>query len=318
MTKGSVMSSRDLVFHNGDVVLAGTLSVPDAPGRWPGIVLVGGSGPSDRYNDTLFPPIIEYLVGAGLAVLSYDKRGVGGSSGSWMTSGYDQLAGDAAAAVEALRTQPEVDPAAVGLFGHSEGGWVVLHAAAGRTDLSFVVTNSGPGVSQAAQERWAMAYALRADRVPEPDVEACLAVYDRLVLDGRRGATFAELSSWLDVEPAWQLISRYGPALDAPTWEFVTLVMGHDPVPDRERLACPHLAIFGGADPVVPVEASVAAFTAAAGRSGRSDLTIEVFAGADHRMRVAGGTRFADRYLTTLSSWIRTALRPALAVTARQ
>ncbi len=263
---------------------------------------------TDRHNDTLFPPIREHLVGAGLAVLSYDKRGVGGSSGSWMTSGYDQLAGDAAAAVDALRAQPEVDPAAVGLFGHSEGGWVVLRTAAGRPDLSFVVTNAGPGVGPAAQERWAMAHALRSDRIPEPDVEACLAIHDRVMLAGRRGTTFAELSSWLDLEPAWQLVSRYGPPLDAPTWEFVTLVMGHDPALDRERLACPHLAIFGGADPVVPVAASVAAFTTAAGRSDRSDLTIEVFAGADHRIRVADGTRFADRYLATLTRWIQATL----------
>ena len=311
------MPSRELEFHSKDARLSGTLWSSEAAGRRPGIVMVGGSGPSDRDNDTLFPPIREHLVRAGLAVLCYDKRGVGRSSGSWLAAGYDELAGDASAAVDALRGQPEVDPAAVGLFGHSEGGWVVLHAAAGRTDLSFVVTNAGPGVGPAAQERWAMAQAMRADGVAESDIEDCRAVYDRLVRDGRRGTSYAEVSSWLDTEPAWRLISRYGPALDPPTWRFITLVIGHDPAPDRERLACPHLAIFGGADSVVPVEQSAAAFAAAAGRSGfagrsgRAGLTIEVFLGADHRIRVDGGTRFADGYLDTLTRWILAALRPA-------
>jgi uncharacterized protein len=306
------MTSRDIRFHNGAVMLAGTLWAPDAAAPSPGVVMVGGSGPSDRHNDTLFPPIREQLVGAGIAVLSYDKRGVGESSGSWMTCGYDALAGDVAAAVAALREQPEVDPAAVGLYGHSEGGWVVLHAAADRDDLSFVVTNAGPGIGPAAQERWAMERALRMDGTPEPTIEGCLAAYDRLLRDASRGATFAELSSWFDAEPARALIARYGPPLDAPTWAFITHVFSHDPVPDRERLCCPHLAIFGGADAVVPVEASVAAFVAAAGRSRRSDLTVEVFAGADHRIQVDGGTRFVDGYLATLSRWIHAVLQPAL------
>ena len=128
---------ENVTVTNAEVVLAGSLTLPDRGAPVPGVVLVGGSGATDRDNDTHFPPIRRHLVEAGFAVLSYDKRGVGGSSGDWLDATMDDLASDAAAALDFLRAQPEVRTEAVGLFGHSEGGWVVLRAAtaAGRRSL---------------------------------------------------------------------------------------------------------------------------------------------------------------------------------------
>jgi pimeloyl-ACP methyl ester carboxylesterase len=88
-----------LVVNDG-VALAGTLALPptETPCRG-GVVMVGGSGPADRDNDWLFPPIRQHLVNAGIAVFSYDKRGVGESTGSWLTPTLDDLAADCAAAL---------------------------------------------------------------------------------------------------------------------------------------------------------------------------------------------------------------------------
>jgi hypothetical protein len=98
---------RDVTFASGDVVLAGSLAVPDQDVASAGVVMVGGSGPSDRNNDTFFPPIRQHLVDAGIAVLSYDKRGVGSSSGDWRDSTLDDLAADTtAASVGSIPPQP--------------------------------------------------------------------------------------------------------------------------------------------------------------------------------------------------------------------
>jgi dipeptidyl aminopeptidase/acylaminoacyl peptidase len=172
----------DVTFSSGDVTLAGTLARPDGPGPYPAVVMVGGSGPSNRNNDTLFPPIREHLVGAGIAVLSYDKRGVGESSGSWLASTMDDLAVDAVAALGFLCDQPVVRAEAVGLFGHSEGGWVVLRAAADRDDVSY---------------------------------------YDRLVVAARRDAGFIEVATLLDGEHGPRLLGEYWAGLDEPMWEFL-------------------------------------------------------------------------------------------------
>ncbi|WP_371629026.1 hypothetical protein OG892_11125 [Streptomyces sp. NBC_00341] len=63
---------QDVTFVNGEVELAGSLRVPvDAEPAVAGVVLVGGSGPTDRDNGTYFLPIQRHLVEAGFAVLSY-------------------------------------------------------------------------------------------------------------------------------------------------------------------------------------------------------------------------------------------------------
>lgn len=291
----------------GGVWLAGTLTVPAGGGPHPGIAMVGGSGPSDRDNDVLFPPIRERLVAAGLAVLSYDKRGVGGSSGAWLESGVTELAADAVGAVEFLRERPEVDANSIGLFGHSEGGWVVLRAAAGRDDVAWVVTNSGPGVGTALQERYGMAMAVRGTGESETVVDSCVALFDQVVAAARRDAGFAEVDELLRANEDFTRLGQFGEALDEPTWRFMKRYVDHHPAPDLARLRCPHLALFGAADPVVPVADSIAAFAASAcdpARADTGDLTVEVFAGANHRVRVDDGTRFAPGYLDTLTTWI--------------
>lgn len=298
---------RDVTFCSNGVTLAGSLTVPDRGEQCRAVVMVGGSGPSDRDNDTLFPPIRQHLVEAGIAVLSYDKRGVGRSSGEWLDASMDDLATDAVVALDFLRAQPGIAADAVGLFGHSEGGWLVLRAAAGRDDVAFVVTNGCPGMSPWAQDRYALANALRRmDPATEQDIDSALAMYDRLIAAGRRGASFAEATRLFGSGTIPSILAGYWKDLDERHWEFLKRKQDHDPIPDMLRLRCPQLAIFGGADQVVPVADSVHLFSAAAchpDRHRRSTLTVEVFPNADHRIRIAG-TGFAPGYLATLARWI--------------
>jgi pimeloyl-ACP methyl ester carboxylesterase len=80
----SEATRRQLTVQSGEVSLAGTLWLP-ATGVPAAVVLMHpGSGPSDRHNDVFFPPIREHLLDAGFAVASFDKRGVGGSTGRWL------------------------------------------------------------------------------------------------------------------------------------------------------------------------------------------------------------------------------------------
>ncbi|QQQ78328.1 alpha/beta hydrolase [Saccharothrix sp. 6-C] len=298
--------AENVAFTNAGVVLAGTLTLPEGGAPAPGVVMVGGSGPSDRDNDTHFPPIRRHLVDAGIAVLSYDKRGVGESSGDWLDATVDDLASDAAAALDFLRARPEVRGGAVGLFGHSEGGWVVLRAAALRDDVPWVVTNGGPGTTPAVQDRYALANALRrTEGITDEEVDAALAGYDRVVEAGRRDADFAEALRIAQSPPT--AFSEHAAEVDERLWAFLKRKQDHDPVPDAVRLRCPHLALFGAADDVVPVADSVQLFTAAAchpDRDPRAGLAVGVFPGADHRVRTDGGTRLAPGYLDALTRWI--------------
>jgi pimeloyl-ACP methyl ester carboxylesterase len=122
--------------------LAGTLTVPAGVGPFPAVALLSDIGPHDR-NGTVgnFAPLgrlADYLTRRGIAVLRFDDRGVGQSTGAAHASA-TELVSDAQAALSFLRTRPDVDVAHLGLLGHGEGGNVALLAAAQPLPPAFVV-----------------------------------------------------------------------------------------------------------------------------------------------------------------------------------
>lgn len=275
-------------FSSGAVELAGTLWLPDVEPRC-GVVMVGGSGPSDRNNDVFFPPIREHLVANGVAVLCYDKRGVGESTGSWVAATIDEFALDAAAAYDVLSKEVET----VGLFGHSEGGWTVLRAAPRCPELAFVITNSTPGMSPAIQDRYAVEVGLKNAGEPAETIQSALRLYDELIEQADKGVPYADIKPRL----ASPYMDYFGGAPTEDEWNSIAPKLHHDPVGDIAAVRCPMLALFGSADPLVPVDASVAEF-----RRARPDVTIEVFVGANHRDRI--GDDLAPGYLDTLTDWM--------------
>lgn len=150
VTRGA--GREEISFLSQGVRLAGVLHLPAGRGPFPAIVLVHGSGRIT--GDAQFAGIGNRLAAAGFAVYAYDKRGVGRSGGEYSNVGVSNsdrmfalLADDALAAVDAVRTRRDVDPARIGLMGVSQGGWIAPLAASRSTHVRFVVTVSGPAVS---------------------------------------------------------------------------------------------------------------------------------------------------------------------------
>jgi pimeloyl-ACP methyl ester carboxylesterase len=292
--------ARDLRVRNGDVLLAGTLWLP---AQEPSAVLLmhPGSGPSDRHNDVFFPPIREHLIAEGIAVCSFDKRGVGGSTGNWREAGIEQQADDALAAVGALVADDGLG-VPVGLFGHSQGGWVVVEAASRGTDIAFVAPSSGPGVTPGEQERHAARTRLERDGADASRIEDAMRSYDALLDMLREDVSLADVRGRL---AAAQLAVPVNFELaDEADWELMRALVDYDPRPALEKIEVPVLALFGADDPIVPVAASVAVFEEAV----RPELlTVAVFPDADHRLMVGEPPRLAGGYLDALTAFIRTA-----------
>jgi dienelactone hydrolase len=155
------MKTRETVisFASGGVTLHGTVFSPPRTGRRrPGIVLVSASGPARPREE--FRTLVEPLTAAGIVTFVYDKR----SEGYSITKrSYSQLADDALAALRSLRDQDDVDPAQVGLWGISEGGWVAPLAASRSTEVKFLILVAASGVEPARQTAWALENRLAAD-----------------------------------------------------------------------------------------------------------------------------------------------------------
>ena len=188
-------SARPLEARSGPVTLAGTLWEPDGDAVAT-VLMHPGSGPSNRDNDVYFPQVRAVLLDAGIAAASFDKRGVGGSTGDWREAGIVEQAADAAAAARR---------AAGGRRAPSRSACSATARAVGSSSrrpprgapTAFVVTNGGPGVSPAVQDRFALAnLGRRAGRSPE-GVERLLARYDLMVELLRDGVSAADAASRL-------------------------------------------------------------------------------------------------------------------------
>lgn len=293
---------------SGDVTLGGGVWTPGGDVA-AGVVMIGGSGPADRTNDGYFDVYRAALTGAGVAGLWYDKRGVGDSTGDYQAGTLDDLATDALAAVGHL-TQVLGPDVPVGLFGHSEGGWVALRAAARSEHVAFVVTNSCPGMSPGEQDRHAIAEALRADQIPEGDGARALDLYDDLLRAAVADRAYADVENAVARSSGRALLEHYVGPVEPVMWTFWKRKSAHDPLRDHRLVSCPHLAIYGAADPMVPVRDSAAAYTTSACAPGRrpgAGLTVHVVPGADHRIVRPGELTPAPRHLAALTSWITTA-----------
>ncbi len=147
------MVERDVHFPSDDVTLCGTFTIPDGAGAAPAVLMLQGSGQTDRDDNAeklainLFPQLAEMLDGCGFATLRYDKRGVGASGGNYWSSGFEDRLTDAAAAVRWLATQEQGDRSRLFVLGHSEGALVAIRLAAGATSIAGAVLLAGSAKS---------------------------------------------------------------------------------------------------------------------------------------------------------------------------
>jgi uncharacterized protein len=288
--------------QNGDVSLAGSLFLPPVKATAT-MLMHPGSGPSDRDNDVYFPPIREHLLEAGVAVCSFDKRGVGGSTGRWQDAGIIAQADDLLACAATLLSDPGV-PRPLGLFGHSQGGWVVVEAAGRNPPIAFVVASSGPGVTPAEQERYSHRTYLANNGVTESEMHEALELFDKLVEALQRGSTYEDVRSEIEPEQLPDVYRGRNLVLlpdDEELWGFLLRMFDYDPRAALERIRVPVLALFGADDPLVPVTASVTVYREAV---QPELLSVAVFPGADHRMQTGDSSRLTGRYLETLTSFV--------------
>ena len=135
--------------QGNDVHLEGTLTYPKGGGRFPCLVLVSGSGQQDRNEEIMqhkpFLVLADYLASQGIAVLRYDDRGMGASTGDAKHGTTALFSEDAEAMFNAIKDNPHVDPNRLGIGGHSEGGAIAPMVAARNKDVKFVVMLAGQG-----------------------------------------------------------------------------------------------------------------------------------------------------------------------------
>jgi len=314
---------EDVAFDSAPGVrLAGTLTLPPGKGPFPAAVLITGSGPQDRDETLLghkpFLVIADRLTRDGIAVLRYDDRGFGKSTGDFAKALTTDFAVDAAAGVAFLRKRSDIDAARVGLIGHSEGGLVAPMVAAKDRKLGFVVLLAGPGAPLSevlAAQRLALGPGMG---IGPKALAASQTVMDHAVaaMRGARNDAEAEarVAAVLTAEGAPLGISPAVAAAQAKQLSsgWMRGLLTYDPRPTLAQVRAPILAVNGSKDLQVPMKQNLDGIRAAT--KDNRDVTIVELPGLNHLLQTAptGAVgEYADIEetvapiaLDTISGWI--------------
>lgn len=298
---------EELAFDNGDVHLAGTLTLPEGSGPFPAVVMITGSGAQNRDEELFgfrpFRVIADHLTRLGVAVLRYDDRGVGGSSGDVAESTTSDFADDVVAGVDALAARAGIDGSRVGLIGHSEGGLVAPLAASRSDRIAFAVLIAGTSVTGAEiiydqGRRIALANGATEEQIEEQtslqrrmfeglaagaDPASFRDELETAIREGIEEMTPGQRSAIADVDAfvADQVETQLRP-LSSPWFRFF---LKYDPAPALREMEIPVLALFGSLDLQVSVERNRGPMAEAL--ASNPDATIEVIEGANHLFQAA-------------------------------
>lgn len=308
-------SREVLIPHRFGHSLAGTLTLPtrtpESPERFPAVVLVSGSGPQDRDETLLghkpFLVLADALTRAGIAVLRYDDRGIGGSTGSFEPATTHDFATDADEATEWLRRQSEIDATRIGIIGHSEGGIIAPLVASWQweepdpsTAVAFIVLLAGPGVPGRELLPVQMRRIAEANGASRAEAEAMAAAGAALIDAILAQAPFEEVQGLArtliqsqvrlavgdeEMSPE-ELDQAIAGAIAQLTNPWMRIFLAHDPRPSITALKIPILAMNGSLDTQVDADQNLAALEAAA-KAGGAPLTVKRFEGLNHLFQPA-------------------------------
>jgi pimeloyl-ACP methyl ester carboxylesterase len=324
----------DVAYENAKagIKLAGSLTLPRSKEPVPAALLITGSGAQDR-DETIFEHkpflvLADYLTRRGIAVLRVDDRGVGGSTGSVPDSTSADFADDVLAGVAFLKSRQEIDPARIGLIGHSEGGIIAPLVASRSGDIAFVVMLAGTGLpseevlySQGA----AILKSLGADaeqvarhkEIQQRIFSIVRQEKDNAVAQARVKTALQDLAAKLGPDEKKQMLEGL-PQIEGQLGRVCTpwfrFFLDYDPRPALRKVTCPVLALDGEKDLQCDAQANLSAIAAALKEGGNRDVTIKEFPGLNHLFQTcktgavseygAIEETLAPAVLETIGDWI--------------
>lgn len=260
----SEIEYTEIYFNNGNLKLAGMMILPEGEGPFPVAVIIHGSGTSRR-DSKWYLTVVNHLQENGIAVLLPDKRGSEKSGGKWIGASFEELAGDTISAIEYIRTQDQFNYSKIGVIGMSQGGWIAPVVAAKTEDLAFVVSMSGPIVTQEEQ-----------------------LLYEEIHNIAPYTYTFiAKLIAPLTTK---NLMKK----------EYIKGYAGFDPIPYWEQVNIPAFIALGENDKNVPVEESIKRLN-----SNNLDLLVKVYPDGGHAIRDIKTNRVQIEFLNDLVNFIK-------------
>ncbi|HKS57480.1 MAG TPA: alpha/beta hydrolase [Steroidobacteraceae bacterium] len=296
--------TEEVRFANGNVALTGTLFLPSSGVKHPAIVFVAGSGDATRGEGSF---LADRLARSGIAALVYDKRGTGQSTGDWHQGGFEELADDAITALRTLQSRSDIEINRTGFVCQSQGCWVTPIALSRRAPAHFVIAQSAPAVSVAAEDLDYYRVTLRSQGYGEPEIAEAfeLITTDQHVSLGKASWTELQHTIARFRERPWFKSLGYEPSPPtAPIRTFDRHILAYDPAADFDAIRIPSLWIYGEADTIIPVRDSLAVVRKA---HSQPSPQVIVLPRAGHSFTVSDTAipQLAQGYPDVVIHWIR-------------
>ncbi|MEB2774926.1 alpha/beta fold hydrolase [Algoriphagus sp. D3-2-R+10] len=327
--------SEDVIFENkqAEILLAGTLTLPEGTGTFPAVVLISGSGPQNRDEELMghkpFLVLSDHLTRNGIAVLRFDDRGTAASTGTFGTATSVDFATDVASAVQYLQSRSEIDKSKIGLIGHSEGGIVAPMVAGNSDDIDFIVLLAGTGIRGdklllAQQALIGEVSGMSPNQLAENEMIS-KKTFEIMMKDQGDEERKGEIRNYMTQ------VFRNIPTENIPGGmseeEFVTAQVNqltspwmqyfikYDPAPALEKVSCPVLAINGEKDLQVPPKVNLEAIKTGLEKGGNTNVTTLELPGLNHLFQEAQTgapseyatieQTFSPKALEVVTSWIK-------------
>jgi pimeloyl-ACP methyl ester carboxylesterase len=270
MARGAVPSDQQIELRTATGIIAGSLMMPDRGGTLPVVLIIAGSGPTDRNGNTPLLPgannsllmLARGLAAAGIASVRYDKRGIASSRPAALKEEdlrFDHLVDDAAAWVSMLGADPRFT--SVSIAGHSEGSLVGMAAAAKGKAHAFV-SLAGGGRTLSDIMRVQLAGKLAPTMAGQ---------FEQVLLALEAGKTVAQTAP--------ELAGLIRPSVQP----YLISVLKYRPVEQIAKLTIPVLIVQGSTDLQVGLD------DADALKKARPDAQLLIVPGMNHLLKAVGG-----------------------------
>jgi len=296
--------------------LYGTLILPQGNGPFPAVVFAHGSGQESRDASRGLASLFAYN---GIACLIFDKRGVGRSEGEHWAASFSDYANDLLAAVQLIKTFPEINRDRIGLYGHSQGGWTVpLAISKSPSDISFAILSAANCVSPLDQHMYNGRRVLRLRGIDTAIISE---------VEIFRRAKYAASLGVISKDKYYQEIL---PAAQQRDWlskqkltneelgvdQFFEHNCYYDPLPALSKVKCPVFVIYAQKDNFTNSALNYRLMQEEFQKNGNTSVTYKMFENANHSMlysttwkmdsrEMPDLKKFADGYLDSLLVWLK-------------
>jgi pimeloyl-ACP methyl ester carboxylesterase len=289
---------EEVVFKNttANITLSGTLTIPATGSkRYPAVILISGYGAQNRDAEwnghKPFLVLADHLTRLGIAVLRYDDRGSGKSTGDYYSSTSQDFAGDVESAINFLRSRSEIDT--IGLIGHSDGAMIAPMVATRSSDVDFIIMLGAPGIIGSELMVSRLELMERKLGKTAEEIERSKNYMQRLVktvVDANdvKNALERFVSETKDQIPNDQIplgmtreefISRQVWMLSSPWFKFY---FTYDPAPTLEKVTCPVLVLTGENDVQAPSRINLPTIRQALSVGQNPDATVKELKKLNH------------------------------------